>query len=71
MGKILLLALAVWLLLTVLKGYRRSLDATPPSAKADDMVRCERCGVHVPVSESVLKDGKRYCCAAHATPGEQ
>jgi len=71
LAKILLLAIAIWLLLKVLKGYRRSIGAEPPVAKTSDMVRCERCGVHVPVSESFLKDGKHYCCEAHSAPAGQ
>lgn len=71
MGKILLLALGVWLLLTILKGYRRSLDAAPPADKTDDMVRCEHCGVYVPKGESILKNDKYYCCEAHANSAGQ
>jgi uncharacterized protein len=71
LGKILLLALAIWLLLTILKNYRRNLDAPPPAARGGNMVRCERCAIYVPESESILKDGKRYCCEAHAdSPGQ-
>ncbi|TMQ77975.1 hypothetical protein ACCUM_2426 [Candidatus Accumulibacter phosphatis] len=29
------------------------------------MVQCAHCGVNQPVSESVLANGRYYCCAAH------
>jgi len=61
LGKILLLVLAIWLLLTILKGYRRNVDSGQPAAKVDDMVQCEQCGVHVPADEGVQKNGKHYC----------
>ncbi|HRD93240.1 PP0621 family protein [Accumulibacter sp.] len=33
--------------------------------EAERMVQCARCGVNQPVSESILADGRYYCCAAH------
>ena len=30
-----------------------------------DMVRCEKCGVHVPVDEAVKDKGKYYCSQDH------
>ena len=63
LGKLLLLALAVWMILLLLKHYRRSLDAPQTKAKpeAQDMVACQACGVHLPKSESILKKGAYYC----------
>ena len=69
--KILLLAIAVWLLLTILRNYRRSLDAEPPTTKNGNMVRCERCGIFVPENESLVINGKHYCCDEHVDPPVQ
>lgn len=67
LGKLLLLALAVWLVLVLLKGYRRSLDAPrAPRPMPEDMVRCAVCGVHLPKTESILKNGVYYCCEEHS-----
>lgn len=67
LGKILLLAIAVWLLLVLLKQYRRSLDnSPPPQEEAQNMVRCHACGVHLPKSESIQKNGEHYCCEDHS-----
>lgn len=41
------------------KGARKQEDATPR------MVRCEQCGVHVPQSTALEKDGNWYCSRAH------
>jgi uncharacterized protein len=42
-------------------GQRRQ-----PVASSERMRSCRRCGVHVPESEGVRRDGDFYCCEAHA-----
>jgi uncharacterized protein len=44
------------------RGRRRA-------ARVEAMVACVRCGVHVPESESVLRDGRRFCSETHAREG--
>jgi len=71
MGKILLLALAIWLIITVLKRYGRSVEPPqkPESAAgnaAESMVQCAHCGVHLPKSDSLLIEGQYFCCEAHS-----
>jgi len=67
LGKILFLAVAVWLVLVLLKHYRRSMDHPAPTPKqAQDMVRCQVCGVHLPKTEGIQKNGSYYCCQEHA-----
>lgn len=66
LGKILLLGLALWLILTLLKQYRRGIDAPKPAQpESQDMVQCTTCGVHLPKAESIEQNGKYYCCAEH------
>jgi uncharacterized protein len=56
-------AAAWWLL----KRYLRSLRGdAPPAPVSEDMVRCEHCGVHLPRSESIPRDGKRFCSEDHS-----
>lgn len=56
-------AVAWWLI----KRYLRSMRAdTPPAAVTEDMVRCAQCGVHLPRSDGVKRDGKSYCSEEHA-----
>lgn len=72
LGKILLLGLALWLILTLLKQYRRSLDEpVPPQPKSQDMVRCAACGVHLPKAESIEQNGEYYCCTEHSRHTDQ
>jgi uncharacterized protein len=65
--KIILLVLGVALVYWILKSYRRSIERTsaPPPARNEDMVRCERCGVHLPRSEGLLAQGRFYCTPEH------
>ena len=72
MGKlfvlILLVVLAVWLI-------RRALRAAHPRKPAEksplqqDLVRCARCGVHLPRSEARQADGLLFCGEEHARLG--
>lgn len=32
----------------------------------EDMVRCSRCGVHLPMGEALLTDGRYFCTVDHA-----
>jgi len=50
---------------------RRYLAPAPAQPKNQDrfapMVRCERCGLHLPKQEAIaLADDKFFCCEAHA-----
>ncbi len=66
LGKILLLVLAIWLVLVLLKQYRRGVDSPRESAPPNqDMVRCPVCEVHLPKAESLEKNGRHYCCPEH------
>jgi uncharacterized protein len=59
-------AAAWWLLKRYLRSLRES-DAPAPKP-SEDMVRCLRCGVHLPHSESVLRGENVFCCEDHAAP---
>lgn len=65
LGKLILLLLAVGLVVLLLKHYRRSQTPPPAPRASQDMVRCAHCGVHLPRSESLLADGRYYCCESH------
>lgn len=68
MIKILLLAVIIWLLYRILRGYANSIpqNGGAKDAKAALMVQCDYCGVHVPQEESLTIDGKHYCCESHS-----
>ncbi|PKO90985.1 MAG: hypothetical protein CVU15_11270 [Betaproteobacteria bacterium HGW-Betaproteobacteria-1] len=70
MAKLIILAIAIWLVITILKRYRKSLDQSDASAEntgrdSESMVQCAHCGIHLPQSESVLSDGQYFCSQAH------
>jgi uncharacterized protein len=70
MGKIVLLALGIWLILTILKQYRQQIDSSNASTSEkpniSDMLACQHCGLHIPKDECVIKNGKAYCSEAHS-----
>jgi hypothetical protein len=73
-GKLLLLvvlAVVGWLAFRLLRGAKRGRGPKPDSAASPEaMVTCARCGVAIPGSESVERDGRRVCRdATHCQPG--
>ncbi len=76
MNLIRLIAIAVifWLLyrliLTLLsKGRRPTVHPSAPR-EGEAVVRCEQCGVHIPQSQALKKDGKYYCCEEHRSAAD-
>ena len=64
---IVVFATAWWLL----KRYLRDLrEDAPPVVPPEDMVCCARCGIHLPRSESVLRDDRHFCNTEHACRDE-
>ena len=71
--KFILLLLAVFVLLWMLRGsLRRSRPPRPPQAppQAQDMLRCAQCGLHLPRDESLPGKGGVFCGEAHRSAFE-
>ncbi len=68
--RLLAIALLAWIAYLVLKNFLRRVrrhSPEPPRQKAFTRVlRCQRCGVHVPEDEAVHKEGKVYCSEQHS-----
>jgi uncharacterized protein len=69
-GKLLLILAALVLVYFAVKAYQRGVirRAEPPSPRgrsAEKMVRCARCGVHLPRSESLMSGGEFFCSEEH------
>jgi len=67
MSRLLVLAVVVFIVYWLLKSYRKQLldeDEAKPRP-AEDMVRCEQCGVHLPKRESMFTEGKYFCSQEH------
>ena len=67
-----LLATRVLAQLAAKKMHNDSLPKqanTPRVSETEAMVRCAHCGVHLPGSEAVTKEGVGFCSQAHASLG--
>lgn len=58
------------------KSKAARADGQPPKApqrpgldKAEEMVRCAHCGVYLPRSEALMKEGQLWCSQEHASLG--
>lgn len=68
MAKILLLALAFAAAYWLFRRYRRTIDGEShrtPAGEAEDMVRCARCGIHIPRREGVAAAERYFCSVEH------
>ena len=71
-GKLIFLILIFGVIYLIFRSYSGSMKNRPQQrgeAGVEDMVRCERCGVHLPRSESVTSQGRFYCCDEHRRLG--
>ena len=70
MGRLLVLVVlvvaAVWLIRRALRAPTRDAHS---SGEADELVRCARCGVHLPRAEARGAGGALYCSEEHARLG--
>jgi len=70
---ILLLVLAVWLIRRALAASRNKENREGARGQASsaggDLVRCARCGVHLPRAEALLAGGDTFCGEEHARLG--
>jgi hypothetical protein len=71
LAKLIVLILAGVLVYLVLKNYRKRVQRGREHAAdgAESMVRCAKCGLHHPRSESLLSDGKYFCSPEHEQQG--
>ena len=70
MGRLLLLALAIVLLVWMIRRALRARDHGAPTGGApDELVRCAVCGVHTPKTAARAVGDRYYCSDAHARHG--
>lgn len=64
-----------WLLVIAVAGFvvwllaRERAPRRTPSRRAEAMVECAHCGVHLPASDAVLDGSRVYCSEAHRLAG--
>jgi uncharacterized protein len=66
MSRLLFLLAVIVVVFLLLRAFRRQAPKQQDvPAAAEEMVRCAKCGVHLPKSESILSGGNHYCSDAH------
>jgi len=64
--RLIIITVAAWLAFHMM---RRLLKHLSPPAKSEsapkNMVRCAKCGLHLPEAEAVAYEGQYYCCQEH------
>jgi len=65
MSRLLFLLAVIIVVYLLLRSYRRQSPRQDAPASGEEMVRCVKCGVHLPKSESILAGGNFYCSDAH------
>ena len=64
---IILVVLAVWLIRRAFRATRGPIQKE--SLQQQELVRCARCGMHLPRAEAQLADGLTFCGEEHARLG--
>ena len=65
--RILLIALAVWIVILLIRNARARKQASDqrPKKQVEDMVECAHCGVHLPENEAIQDGDKYFCSESH------
>lgn len=61
---LLVVGVAAWALVKKIIAAN-SQESQPHPLEAQAMKRCSQCGVYLPESEALEKDGRHFCCADH------
>lgn len=69
--RLLLLIIAIWLAVMIVRHFWRAQRATrtPRSLPEQDMVRCAQCGLHLPKQDALEAQGRYYCSKQHLLNG--
>lgn len=71
MSRLLLLAAIVVVVYLLIRAFRGKAPVTPADSATEDMVRCAKCGLHLPRSESIESGGHFYCGIEHRDADHQ
>ncbi len=66
---VLLVVLVAWLLRRAFGRGHASREPRTPPPDSGELVRCARCGVHLPRAEARSADGLSFCSEEHARQG--
>ena len=65
--KLIILAIIVWFGLRIYQTLQVKKQGKTPARKAQDMVSCDNCGIHIPANEA-LKNGDKFFCSREHLP---
>ena len=68
--KFILLMIFVWLGFRIYQTLQVKKQRKVTLEKSQDMVSCEKCGIHIPVNEATKLNNKFYCSPDHADSEE-
>ena len=64
--RLIIILFGLWLVLRIIKRALASRENNPSRKPSiTSMVACAYCGLHLPESDAIQKDGKHYCCEEH------
>ena len=63
--KIIILLIAIWFGLRIYRLYQAKNNAGTQAEHIQDMVSCDKCGIHIPVNEALKSGNKYYCSQGH------
>ncbi|HEB58841.1 MAG TPA: hypothetical protein ENJ01_06460 [Gammaproteobacteria bacterium] len=68
--QLLAIAMLIWIVyrmwrISLHKKAMQRAGKNAPGDKVEHMVRCAKCGLHVPEHEALRVDDRFYCCAEH------
>lgn len=70
--RLLILAVAIWLLYRMYKNYRARRQQQRPQARVGNMVACAYCGLHLPENEAIrISSNESYCSQEHQNKAQQ
>jgi len=65
--KLILVMLLGWIGFTLFKKFINPTESKKVSSNSGQkMVACAVCDTHIPESEAILKNGKKFCCKEHS-----
>lgn len=60
--KLVILALLIWLGLRIYTWMQNKPSNNSAKTIVQDMVSCDKCGIHIPANEAI-KSGEKYFCS--------
>jgi len=63
--KLVILVLLIFLGIRIYSWMQQKSSSTSSKTIVQDMVSCEKCGIHIPANEAIKSDNKFYCSQDH------